>query len=42
MDRIPGEDLGLNSGNGTTEVRYKVGPRLCELAPAARGGQELR
>ena len=26
----------------TAEVRYKVGPRLLELAPAARGGQEAR
>ena len=24
------------------ELRYKVGPRLRELAPAARGGQEAR
>ena len=25
-----------------TELRYKVGPRLRELAPAARGDQEVR
>ena len=26
----------------STKLRYKVGPRLRELAPAARGGQEAR
>ena len=26
----------------TTELRYKMGPRLRELAVAARGGQEAR
>ena len=26
----------------TAELSYKVGPRLRELAPASRGGQEAR